>query len=260
MVLAAWEYAAQLLYGPLALAVAQRAPGPRAVITIPGYTGSDEAVAPLNDTLSAVGYTAESWGLGFNRGVPGRRQFEQQTDQIARRAMRLADRTGDRVSLVGHSLGGMFAREIARRFPALVDRVVTLGSPAHVERAGADGTGQVDAWPLGRRDRDHLFSDRPPPGMPLVSIYSRLDTIAPIRSARIPVDLLSDPEGAPRENIEILCSHLGMAVNPLVQLVVADRLAQPSGDWTPFDAARYFPLPVRMAHAVFYPPVNDQPS
>jgi hypothetical protein len=49
-----------------------------------------------------------------------------------------------------------------------------------------------------------------------------------------------------------------MAVNPLVQIVVADRLSQPAHDWRPFDAARYFPLPIRLAHSVFYPPVNDQ--
>ena len=69
---------------------------------------------------------------------------------------------------------------------------------------------------------------------------------------------LLDPDGAPRENVEILCSHLGMAVNPLVQIVIADRLAQPVDGWTPFEASRYFPLPIRLAHSVFYPPVNDQ--
>ncbi len=94
--------------------------------------------------------------------------------------------------------------------------------------------------------------------MPLVAIYSRLDAIAPVMTTQIPADLLSDPDGAPRENIEVLCSHLGMAVNPLVQIVVADRLAHPLHDWRPFDASRYFPLPIRLAHSVFYPPVNDQ--
>ena len=259
MLLAGCEYMGQFIYGPMALTVAPRAPGRRAVITIPGFTGTDDAVAPLNDALSNLGYTAESWGLGVNGGVPRRHKFEQQINDIARRASRLAETTGAGVSLVGHSLGGMFAREIGRRHPRLIDRVITLGSPAHM--IGPDdgaASPHVHGRPLGRRDRDHLFSDRPPPGMPLVAIYSRLDSIAPVRATQIPAGLLSDPDGAPRENIEVLCSHLGMAVNPLVQIAVADRLAQPLRDWRPFDASRYFPMPVRLAHSVFYPPVNDQ--
>ncbi len=259
ILLAGCEYMGQFIYGPLALTVAPRAASPRAVITIPGFTGTDEAVAPLNDALSGLGYTAESWGLGVNSGVPARSKFEQQVNQIAKRALRLADKTGARVSLVGHSLGGMFAREIGRRYPLLIDRVVTMGSPAHVARADdqpAEPGGH--GRPLGRRDRDHLFSDQPPPGLPLIAIYSRLDAIAPVRTTQIPLDFMVDPEGAPRENVEVLCSHLGMAVNPLVQIVIADRLAQPLHDWRPFDAGRYFPLPARLAQSMFYPPVNDQ--
>lgn len=259
MLLAGCEYIGQFIYGPLALTVAPRASGRRAVITIPGFTGTDDAVAPLNDVLSGLGYTAESWGLGVNGDVPRRQKFEQQIDQIAKRASRLAETTGNRVSLVGHSLGGMFAREIGRRYPRLIDRVITMGSPAHLvapdESAGTPG---VHGRPLGHRDRDHLFSDRPPPGMPLVAIYSRLDTIAPVMTTQIPAAFRSDPDGAPRENIEVLCSHLGMAVNPLVQIVVADRLAQPLQGWRPFEAPGYFPLPIRLTHSVFYPPVNDQ--
>lgn len=259
ILLAGCEYMGQFMFGPLALTVAPRASGRRAVITIPGFTGTDEAVAPLNDALSNLGYIAESWGLGINSGVPGRHKFEQQINDIAKRASRLAESTGARVSLVGHSLGGMFAREIGRRYPQLIDRVLTLGSPAHLMRSDeAPSMAGVRGRPLGRRDRDHLFSDQPPPGMPLVAIYSRLDAIAPVMTTQIPPDLLNDPDGAPRENVEVLCSHLGMAVNPLVQIVIADRLAHPLEDWRPFDASRYFPLPIRLAHSVFYPPVNDQ--
>lgn len=259
ILLAGCEYMGQFMFGPLALTVAPRASWRRAVITIPGFTGTDEAVAPLNDALSNLGYIAESWGLGINSGVPGRHKFEQQINDIAKRASRLAESTGARVSLVGHSLGGMFAREIGRRYPQLIDRVLTLGSPAHLMRSDeAPSMAGVRGRPLGRRDRDHLFSDQPPPGMPLVAIYSRLDAIAPVMTTQIPPDLLNDPDGAPRENVEVLCSHLGMAVNPLVQIVIADRLAHPLEDWRPFDASRYFPLPIRLAHSVFYPPVNDQ--
>jgi pimeloyl-ACP methyl ester carboxylesterase len=260
ILLAGCEYVGQFLYGPLALSVARRAAAPKAVITIPGFTGTDETVAPLNDALNNLGYTAESWGLGLNRGIPDRARFEQQTNQIAKRASRLAETTGAPVALVGHSLGGMYAREIGRRFPDLVDRIVTMGSPAHVAPLDPAVTGLPlrRGRPFGRRDRDHIFSDDPPAGIPLVAIYSRLDGIAPVRTTQIPGNYLFDAQGTPRENIEILCSHMGMAVNPLVQIVVADRLAQAVDDWRAFDASGYFPLPVRLAHSVFFPPVNDR--
>jgi pimeloyl-ACP methyl ester carboxylesterase len=264
ILLAGCEYLGQFMYGPLTLAVARRPETPRAVITIPGFTGSDQSVSPLNDALDGLGYITETWGLGLNRGIPTRQHFDQQAGLIAKRAFGLADRTGGRVALVGHSLGGMYAREIARRYPSLIDRVITMGSPAHIAPvATAEDAGPKPprrGRPLGRRDRDHIFSDEPPPGMPLVALFSRLDAIAPVRTTQIPGSYLADPDGLPRENIEVLCSHMGMAVNPLIQLVLADRLAEPVSGWRPFDAASYFPFPLRLAHSVFYPPIESQPT
>lgn len=262
ILLAGYEYLSQFVYGPFALSVARRPAEPRAVITIPGFTGTDQTVAPLNEALDSLGYVTETWGLGINRGIPSRQYFERQAGAIARRAFRLAERTGGAVALVGHSLGGMYAREIARRHPTLIDRVITMGSPAHVpplenDVAAEEPQARRRDRPLGRRDRDHVFSEEPPPGIPLVALYSRLDGIAPVRTTQIPGSFLADPDGTPRENVEVLCSHLGMAVNPLIQIVVADRLAEPLEGWRPFEASRYFPLPLRLAHSVFYPPIDD---
>ena len=111
------------------------------------------------------------------------------------------------MSLVGWSLGGVHAIELARRRPGAVRSIITLGSP------------------LGGRYG-------PPAGVPATSVYSRTDAIVSWRASLL-------PPGFRRENVEVRGSHLGLGHNPAVALVVADRLAQPVGSWEPFDPPRW---------------------
>jgi pimeloyl-ACP methyl ester carboxylesterase len=110
------------------------------------------------------------------------------------------------VSLVGWSLGGVYARGLARHAPHQVREVITLGSP------------------FGRLEKARGLT---PPPVPLTAIYSRSDPIVDWRSA-------SEPPGPRRESIEVRGSHLGLGHNPAVVVVVADRLAQRETDWKPF--------------------------
>jgi pimeloyl-ACP methyl ester carboxylesterase len=111
------------------------------------------------------------------------------------------------VSLVGWSLGGVHAVELARRRPDAVRSIITLGSP------------------LGSR---HV----PPAAIPTTSIFSRSDAIVPWRMSIL-------PQGARREAVEVRGSHLGLGHNPAVAVVVADRLAQRAGAWRPFTPPRW---------------------
>src|SRR5690606_10623614 len=117
------------------------------------------------------------------------------------------DRHGRRVSLVGWSLGGVYASAIAARAPHRVRCVITLGSPL-----------------AGR--------PRIPAGVPTTSLYSRSDSIVPWRASILPA-------GPLRENVEVRGSHLGLGHNPAVLVVVADRLSQPEQAWQPFVASRW---------------------
>jgi pimeloyl-ACP methyl ester carboxylesterase len=110
------------------------------------------------------------------------------------------------VSLVGWSLGGVHALELARRRPDAVRSVITLGSP--------------------------LSGRRFPPAIPTTSVYSRSDAIVPWRMSLLPARERS-------ENVEVRGSHLGLGHNPMVAVVVADRLAQRVGSWKPFRVPKW---------------------
>lgn len=165
---------------------------------------------------------------------------------MQQRLAELADRHGRKVSLVGWSLGGIFARELARHAPQQVRQVITLGSPfAGPPRAS-------NAWQMyerlsGRRSDDWPQREamkRPPP-VPATAIYSRSDGIVAWQGCR-------EREGPASENIEVEASHCGLGHHPAVLHAIADRLAQRDGAWKPFER--------RGARSWLYPdPARDDP-
>ncbi len=192
--------------GPLVLR-SPRGDG-HAVIVLPGLGGGDASTIPLRWFLDRLGYRTAGWGLGTNRGFGA--TVRAGLDDALGVALELG---AGPVSLVGWSLGGVHAIELARRHPADIRSIVTLGSP------------------LGRLPG-------PPTAVPTTSIYSRSDAIVPWRASLLP--------GEPRrENVEVRGSHLGLGHNSAVLVVVADRLAQPRHTWRRFEppswARRWFP-------------------
>ena len=147
------------------------------------------------------------------------------------------ERHGRRVSVIGQSLGGVFARQLAKAASDQVRQVITLGSPFTGHPRG------TNAWRLyelvsGQKVHDPVMIEqlRQPPPVPTTSIYSRSDGIVSWRCS------VNEP-GPQIENIEVHASHVGMGLNPLALYAVADRLAQPPGQWRPFDpsgARRWF--------------------
>lgn len=258
------EFAAKILSEPFLRLAARKGDGNTPVMTLPGFTGPEFSLQPLNQFLRANGYIAQSWGLGTNRGIRDMAHMEEIAMTLGDRIGAIADEHGKSVSLIGQSLGGVFARELARRFPKEVDRVITLGSPAHFGEAPKKVNAMVArvmAYYTGRTVDEHLREVRdrrfnisePPPGVPLVSIYSLYDGVAPAPTTRIPDRYLRSKDGVPRENIEIVCSHCGMGVNPLVLLAVADRLAEDRQNWVPFDPLNYAFGPAKYASRWLYP-------
>jgi hypothetical protein len=258
------EFTAKVVSEPFLRMMARKGDGKTPVMTLPGFTGPEVSLQPLNQFLNANGYVAQSWGLGVNRGIRDMAHMENLSALLGDRLKEMADRHGRPVALIGQSLGGVFARELARRNPELVDRVITLGSPAHfseapkkvnalVARVMALYTGRAVEELLREVEDLNLNISEPPPGVPLVSIYSLYDGVAPAPTTRIPQRFLVSKDGVPRENIEIVCSHCGMGVNPLVLLAVADRLAEDGKNWVPFDPLNYATGPIRHASRWFYP-------
>jgi hypothetical protein len=200
------------------------------VLVLPGFTAGDRSTRELRRTLDDLGYDSRGWHLGANFGpTPG----------IVAGLANLAEsiqRSGERISIVGWSLGGIFGRELARRIPDSVRQVITLGSPIHMTPDDPSATSEL--WESVRhrhqvpRYRPALERERPPLPVPTTSVYTRRDGIVHWSTCVI--------ESGPRaENVEVHGSHCGLGFNPAVIMVVADRLAQPDGEWSPFRAPLY---------------------
>lgn len=214
---AALEYAGMHFMNKRELPVGDGHP----VVIFPGLATDSRAVAPLRELCAQLGYAAYDWGRGFNTGPDG--DIDEWLDTLAQHTLALVQAHDEPVSLVGWSLGGIYARELAKRVPKRVRQVITIGSPfagdpshTNVGRLYRLVNGQ-DA-PLDPHLRDRL---RTPPPVPTTSIYSRNDGIVAWQAC---VDGSNVPHV---ENVEIEGSHCGMGWNPEVLAQVAARLARP---------------------------------
>ncbi|WP_179405628.1 alpha/beta hydrolase [Burkholderia guangdongensis] len=195
------------------------------VLVLPGLAAGDISTRPLRTYLNAQGYTAHGWKQGQNRGLrPG------VEESLHARLKELADRYQRKVSVIGWSLGGIYARDLAHAHPDLVRQVITLGSPF------AGSPRATNAWRLyeylsGRTVDQELprrLEMRHPPPVPATSIYSRTDGV-------VAWETCLEEAGSMTENIEVEGSHCGLGHHPAVVYAIADRLALPEGEWWPFD-------------------------
>jgi pimeloyl-ACP methyl ester carboxylesterase len=205
---------------------------PHAVLVVPGFTTNGRSTMVLRKTLQSLGYDARTWNQGINFGVR-QELFDGVTDELDR----LHKECGGKVSLIGQSLGGIYARQLAKVRADKVSRVITLGSPVNDPEGHASHVSHLykslnpeqlvedrDTWPFN----EWLIDE--PPSVPTSVIYSKYDGICHWQSC------VQHGDHDRVENIEIVGSHIGMAINPLVQYVIAERLAGSVEDWQPFKA------------------------
>lgn len=219
------EFGAFLGALPL-LSLAPRGDG-HPVLVLPGLVASDTSTRALRSFLRGRGYDVSGWKQGRNLGL---RDGVQQS--MVDLLVKMNETSGRKVSLVGWSLGGIYARQLAKMMPERVRQVITLGSPF------ASSPKSTNAWRVyeyasghsADEPRDEQFggdlSQCPP--VPTTAIYSRTDGICAWQGC-------VEKPGANAESIEVESSHCGMGHHPAVIYAVADRLAQPEGEWKPFD-------------------------
>lgn len=231
--------AASLAYAWPWLASAPRGDG-HPVLVLPGFTAGDESTVLLRRLLERLGYRPLPWGLGRNTGSA---DVQERLFDLFESLTRQYDAN---VSIVGQSLGGLYARELARTFSDRVRQVVSLGSPfSSSDPASTHGFVRRLFLYLSGMSPDEmavrLLEQAEAPPVPSTAVYSRSDGV-------VHWSACLEYEAERSENVEVFGSHSGMAVNPLVLHVVADRLAQPEGAWRPFERRRgwralYYPEP-----------------
>src|SRR6201995_5984186 len=218
------DLTALLLAAP-ALLTGPRGDGHR-VLVFPGLLAGDASTVPLRAFLRWLGYDVRGWALGRNTGPT-----EAILAGLPQAVLDHAERTGHPVSLIGWSLGGIYAREMARRHPRQVRQVITLGSPYAMRNPG-----QSHAEGPYRRLRSlHAPEARMPSpelrarpiAVPSTSVYSRWDGVVSWQAC-------IQPPTPVHQNVEVRCSHLGFGVDPATLWLIAGRLAVPAGQRIPF--------------------------
>ncbi|MCA0292530.1 MAG: alpha/beta hydrolase [Actinobacteria bacterium] len=211
------------------------------VLVLPGLMAGDYTTAIMRSYLSSLGYHPHGWGVGRNIG-PTRLIVDSMRASVEN----LTAEHGP-ISLIGWSLGGLYARQLGRAYPDQVRQVITLGSPfrlIHREDTLASLVFDryrhlhVEAEELDMPEQEHL---RDPMPIPTTAIYSRTDGIVPWQAC------LNEIYGK-AENIEVKASHIGMGHHPAVLWAIADRLALPMDQWRPFKVPgslrRWYPTPL----------------
>jgi pimeloyl-ACP methyl ester carboxylesterase len=200
----------------------------KVVMLIPGFLAGDATLLPLAEFCRWLGHRTVFAGIWSNSRCP-----RETLDALAENLAHTRLRSGERVVVIGQSLGGTYARELATRCEQCVERVITLGSPLRAVRDAANPAVVAAAnWvAMLRRLRDGCLTEscscgtalveRDPGDVPATVIYSRTDGIVHWQSC-------VDRSGSPMvENVEVMTSHVGMGLNVDVYRLIADRLAMP---------------------------------
>ena len=197
------------------------------VLVLPGFTAADGSTLELRALLRRLGYRTFGWKLGNNLGP---------TPLIVRgleaRLLEIAEKEQQPITIIGWSLGGIYARDLARQHPDLVRQVITLGSPIRMTPGDPSAASRLwdtleplhDTEAVGRIGEQ----DEPMP-VPSTAVYTRSDGVVHWR-------LCLEVKGPQSESVEVFGSHCGLGFNASVAIVVADRLAQDVSKWKKFRA------------------------
>ncbi len=227
---APWEFGAYLASTPLFKRLPKGDGHP--VLVLPGLAASDTSTAPLRKFLRDRNYLPFGWELGRNLGLR-----EGLLKGMLERIDTIFEQQGEKISLVGWSLGGVYARELAKFRSDKIRQVITLGSPH---------SGDVNAT-NARRFYEYVAGhsvDSPPietrlrqaPPVPSSSIYTKSDGVVAWQNCCQEMSA-DEVQSGQAENIRVAGSHCGLGVNPSVLYVIADRLVQEDGQWSPFDVS-----------------------
>jgi len=199
------------------------------VLVLPGLAASDLSTVPLRRFLKKRGYQPYAWEQGRNLGL---------RDQVLEKMLAKVDEVFAehkcKLSIVGWSLGGIFARELAKLRPEKIRFVISLGSPHSGDPKASHATKfyeYVSGHSVEKPPLETTLSQAP--SVPTTSIYSKTDGVVAWQNCHQRKPACAE-KAAQVENIRVEGSHCGLGVNPSVLYIIADRLAQREENWQPF--------------------------
>ncbi|MEM6963830.1 MAG: alpha/beta hydrolase [Bacteroidota bacterium] len=198
------------------------------VLVLPGFMASDNSTKLLRNFIDDLGYQSYGWDMGRNTAKV------QSLYVLMDKLEKIHESHGREVTLIGWSLGGVYARQIAKEKPEMVRQVITLGSPFRGITAPNYATWLYNLISDGKRVVDldpELLADLPKPTpVPTTSIYSKQDGVVPWEVC------MEAYESEIAQNIQVRGSHLGMGVNATILNIIADRLKYEKWNWTHFQS------------------------
>jgi pimeloyl-ACP methyl ester carboxylesterase len=204
------------------------------VMVLPGFLASDLSTKVLRSFLKGKGYQSSGWGLGRNLGTHIVGGEQMISDKLINQVLRMSIEHDAPVSLVGWSLGGILAREVARIIPDCVRQVITLGSPFNGPQGASPIASKIFELINGDLTKSNAQAMQQmllAPPVPNSAIYSRSDGVAHWQAC-----INNDDEHQQSENIEVRGSHIGLGHNSQVLWIIANRLAQARNQWLPYQA------------------------
>lgn len=197
------------------------------VLVLPGFLANAGSTLPLRLVLERLGHSPYCWREGRNLGLRG-----DLMERLLARLRQIQALHRRPVALVGWSLGGVFAREMARALPEATRLVITLGAPFAGMGGGTHLRHVYERISGHEIEPEEAALMKEPPPVPSTAIYTRSDGIVAWRAT-------VEKPSRRTENVHVGGAHLALGFNPKTLAVVADRLALPDQRWRPFDAARY---------------------
>ena len=199
------------------------------VLILPGFLATDLSTVPLRSFIHKLGYKVYGWGEGRNFA------HAIYIDMLTQKLDRIYSKHKEPITIIGWSLGGIYARQLAKQDPSIIRQIIVMGSPVQGVKMSNNATWMYELLrksKLVAEDIDQeLIDDIPNPAdVPTTAIYTKEDGV-------VPWELCLEEEDSWHQNIQVRGSHLGLGFNPLVLQIIADRLRYEKSDWAYYEAS-----------------------
>ncbi len=199
------------------------------VLILPGFLASDYSTIPLRSFIHKLGYKVYGWGEGRNYA------HGDYVDMLKQKIDRIYQKHKEPITIIGWSLGGIYARQLAKHSPAIIRQLIVMGSPFKGLYHANNATWMYDLLKKSKivteEIEQEVLDDIPLPApVPTTAIFSKEDGV-------VPWELCLEEEDNWHQNIQVRGSHLGLGVNPLVLQIISNRLTYEKANWEYFETS-----------------------